>query len=101
MRSRQKLLAPFVLAALAGGCVGDNAGMKSASSFGEANRQTMAAQIIDPDPVYESDVPPGRGDHAGQAVERYRTDKIKQPKRQSSTSTGGNSGGGGGSSGSN
>ncbi len=50
-------------------------------NFGEANRMTMAAQIVDPDPVYASLIPETHGEHAGQAIERYRTDKVKQPDR--------------------
>lgn len=47
-------------------------------TFGEANRQTMLAQVVDPDVVYTE---PARsnGAHAADAVERYRTDKVKQP----------------------
>lgn len=71
-------------------------------NFGEANHETMAAQIIDPNPVYTDAVPPTSGEHAGKAVERYRTDKVKKPERQrtSNTTTGGGGGGGGGNGGS-
>lgn len=48
------------------------------STFGEANRQTMMAQVVDPDPVYDGPLVTS-GDHAADAVERYRTDKVKQP----------------------
>jgi hypothetical protein len=58
----------------------------AASEFGEANRQTMAAQVVDPDPQYDTLNPPTSGEHAGQAAERYRTDKVKRPVRTSSTS---------------
>jgi hypothetical protein len=46
--------------------------------FGDANRQTMMAQVIDPDPVYTQPAQ-SSGAHAADAVERYRTDKVKQP----------------------
>lgn len=46
--------------------------------FGDANRQTMMAQVIDPYPVY-SEPAQSSGAHAADAVERYRTDKVKQP----------------------
>lgn len=75
------------------GSVGD--GWHDKDGFGEANRQTMAAQVIDPDPQYDEPMATS-GDHAAQAIERYRTDSIKQPKRQSSRSLGGGSGGGDG-----
>lgn len=100
MRSRITLTAVAGLAALAGGCAGDETALRSTpAQFGEATRQTLAAQIVDPDPVYDTVVPPTSGDHANQAVERYRTDKIKQPKREVSTSAAGGGGGSGGGSG--
>lgn len=58
---------------------------KPASTFGEANRQTLMAQVIDPDPEYDTLVPPTSGEHAGQAAERYRTDKVKKPEKVKST----------------
>jgi hypothetical protein len=64
------------------------------AKFGEANRQTMMAQVIDPDPVYEGPAVTS-GEHAAGAVERYRTDTVKEPESVSTTS-----GAGGGSSGS-
>ena len=65
------------------------------AKFGEANRQTMMAQVIDPDPVYDEPLV-GSGEHAAGAVERYRTDAVKEPESVSTTSgTGGGSGSGG------
>lgn len=66
--------------------------------WGEANRQTMAAQIIDPTPHYDTAVPETSGEHAAKATERYRDDKVKQPEKlkTSNTSTGGGSSTGGG-----
>ena len=58
-----------------------------ASTFGEANRQTMAAQVVDPDPQYEYLDPATSGEHAAQAVERYRKGAVIRPERVSSTST--------------
>lgn len=48
-------------------------------SWGEANRQTMAAQIVDPEPDYAFDEMETSADHSSQAIERYRNDKVKQP----------------------
>lgn len=48
------------------------------AEFGEANRQTMMAQVIDPEPVYIDPLTTS-GEHAAQAIERYRTDEVKQP----------------------
>lgn len=56
-----------------------------ASNYGDANRATMAAQVVDPDPQYDTVNPPTSGEKAGQAGERYRTDKVKKPDRVSST----------------
>lgn len=61
------------------------------SRFGEANRQTMMAQVIDPDPVYEEPMT-GSGEQAQKAVERYRTDAVKQPDSIRTTDAGSASG---------
>lgn len=76
-------------------CETGMAGMgEPASTFGEANRQTMLAQVIDPEPQYEADAT-SSAQHAGQAVERYRTGKVKQPERVKVESASGSSGSGG------
>lgn len=62
-----------------------------AASFGEPNRQTMMAQVIDPDPQYD-EAATSSAEHAAQAAERYRTDKVKKPVKTSTTQI---SGGGG------
>jgi len=69
--------------------------MGGPDNFGEANRQMMAAQIIDPAPVYDYAVPETQAEHAVQAIDRYRNDKVKQPVKTSTTTT--VTGGGGGS----
>lgn len=63
-------------------------GGRPASTFGEANRQTMLAQVVDPEPVYEAEGETS-ADHAAQAIGRYRTDKVKRPERVSTDSVGG------------
>ncbi len=76
------------------GCEHDFAsGGRPASAFGEANRQTMMAQVVDPDPQYDTLVPPTSGEHSAQAAERYRQEKVKRPDRVTSTQV---SGGGSG-----
>jgi hypothetical protein len=55
--------------------------MGGPDNFGEANRQTLAAQVVDPAPVYDTAVPETHAEHAAQAVERYRMDKVKLPDR--------------------
>lgn len=98
MRSKLSI-GRIILAATAGlslsACAHDSFGqlMNASDNFGEANRQTFAAQVIDPDPQYDTLVPETSADHAGQAVERYRKDKVKRPDqvRTSDLSTGGSS----------
>lgn len=72
--------------------------MGGPDNFGEANRVTMAAQVVDPDPQYDTAIADSSGDHSAKAVERYRTDKVKKPDkvRTSSTATSGSSDGGSG-----
>lgn len=74
---------------LAGCEYGANGAVKSASAFGEANRQTMMAQVVDPDPQYEYLDPATSGDHAAQAIDRYRKGAVKQPDKVTSTQAGG------------
>jgi len=54
------------------------------SSVGEANRQTMMAQVVDPDPEYDKPLETS-AEHAGQAADRYHKDKVKKPDRVRST----------------
>lgn len=68
-------LLPTLAACTQGFATGD----RPASDFGEANRQTMMAQVIDPEPRYDTQVPPSSADHAADAVDRYNADAVKQP----------------------
>lgn len=68
-------------------------GAPNAAKFGDANRMTMMAQVVDPDPQYDGPMT-GSGENAAQAIERYRTGKVKQPERARTTAP--TSGGGGG-----
>lgn len=54
------------------------------ADFGEANRQTYAAMIIDPDPQYDGPMETS-AEHAADAAERYREGEVKQPERVRST----------------
>lgn len=83
------------LALAACGTTPNTMGWGKNDNFGEASRQTFAAQVINPNPVYEEPYAIGNGAKAAAAVERYRTDKVKQPAPQR-TSAFGNSGSGGG-----
>lgn len=50
-------------------------------AFGEAMRQTFAAQVIDPAPQYDSPDPVTSGQQAAAAQDRYNTDQVKKPER--------------------
>lgn len=73
--------------------------MGGPDNFGEANRQTLAAQVVDPSPVYDTAVPTTSAEHAGQAADRYRTDKVKKPDKVRTSNSSTDGGGGGASSG--
>ncbi|MDE2437647.1 MAG: hypothetical protein KGM49_15440 [Sphingomonadales bacterium] len=99
MRTKCSALALGGLVLALGGCVTDSTGRAVADNWGEANRQTMAAQIIDPAPQYDTALAATSGDHAAQAIDRYNKDKIKRPDRVRTTTVGTGGGGGGGSGG--
>ncbi len=79
----------LVAVPLLGACVHDAEGKQGLSSFGDANRQTMMAQVVNPDPQYEFLDPATSAEHAGQAVERYRKGAVKRPDRISTSSESG------------
>ena len=92
MRSSLPLALGLAASALSlGGCVHDGGGTAGLDNFGEANRQTFAAQVIDPNPEYANAVPETSADHAALAAERYRKGQVKQPDkiRTSDLNTGG------------
>jgi len=69
-------------------------------TLGGALKHDLAMQTIDPDPVYTgSEIEGGSGDHGAAAVERYRTDAVKEPKSVKTTQSIGGGSSGGGSSG--
>lgn len=81
-------LRPLGLAALLllAGCRDDlESTGEPVAEFGEANRQTMLAQTVNPEPEYDTAIPPTSAEHAAQAAERYATDKVKRPERVRST----------------
>lgn len=88
MNSKARLFACIGTAGLLiSGCAtgGSNTGlgMGRADNFGEANRQTFAAMVINPNPEYDEPMAPADGERAAQAIERLRTGKVKMPERQS------------------
>lgn len=69
-------------AAAASGCAAPQPkvaeSLDTAYNFGEASQQTFAAQIKNPSPIYDHRMD-SSGARATQALERYRTDTVKQP----------------------
>lgn len=61
------------------------------ATFGNSVRQTMAAQVVDPDPQYDDAIPATDAVKAAAAIKRYRSDTVKQPDsiRTTDTQTGG------------
>ena len=81
---RKPLLA-LSLVPLLGGCITQSILEEPGDSkFGEANRQTMMAQVIDPDPVYTEPMVTS-GDHAADAADRYHNGKVVEPAKVSTT----------------
>ena len=64
--------------------------------FGEANRQTYAAMIVNPDPVYTEPME-SSAQSAADAVERVRERNVLTTEAEDTTSLSGGGGGGGGS----
>lgn len=93
---RRFLIAAGALALL-GGCYNAKTQSTSDPLFGESNRQTFAAQVVDPEPTYAE---PAASDanHAAQAVDRYNKGQVIKPERVK-TGSGGSSSGSGSSSG--
>lgn len=73
----------LALAAIAGCETSPHYGAQVPDNFGEATKQTLAAQVIDPHPEYLSAVPVSSGKHAADAIDRYNNDAVKQPETQS------------------
>jgi len=53
--------------------------------FGEANRATFAAMVVNPDPQYDTPIPETSATNAAAAIERYRNNQVEQPERVSTT----------------
>ncbi len=98
MNIKARLMIAAPLAVLLAGCGGHNV-LESPgdSQFGEANRQTMMAQVVNPDPYYDESLSTS-GELAADAIERYRNDDVKEPESIRTTNVGGGSGGSGGNS---
>ncbi|MDJ0641790.1 MAG: hypothetical protein QNJ15_03145 [Erythrobacter sp.] len=81
------LLPALVVLPLLGGCAtyhSTAAGKLDPEDFGEANRQTFAAMIVNPDPEYDTEMT-GNAEQGTDAVERVREGTVKRPVRVSTT----------------
>ena len=94
MSSKLMLIAPAAL--LVAACAVDPATQSYDTGFSEAVKYDIAAQTIDPDPVYAPDAakPGDNGDKGATAVKHYRQGTVKDVQTMSTTS-GSTSGGGG------
>ncbi|NNC52764.1 MAG: hypothetical protein HKO08_06970 [Erythrobacter sp.] len=59
-------------------------------TWGDANRATMAAQVIDPSPEYDTPIPPTSASNAVRAADAYREGQVEQPERIRTTDSGPN-----------
>lgn len=83
-----RLAAAAAFTLVLAGCAGGTGplSLQQDDNWGEANRQTMAAQIIDPAPRYDTPVPATSGDEVARALENYRTGNVEQPDSGGTTS---------------
>ncbi len=81
------ILPALVALPLLGGCAtyhSNAAGKLNPEDFGEANRQTYAAMIVNPDPEYDTEMA-GNAQQGTDAMERVREGTVKRPERVSTT----------------
>ena len=84
----ERLVVAIAGSVLLTGCAtyGNLDGDYDPAAFGEANRNTYAAMVVDPEPVYTEDAT-ASGQKAADAIERYRKDQVKLPERVSTSET--------------
>lgn len=85
---RLAILAPAILLAGCASYYSASSGMLDEADFGEANRQTYAAMVVNPDPVYTEPMVTS-AESAADAAERYRNGAVLQPQAEDTTSIGG------------
>lgn len=88
-RTRILLAGMAVLAASA--CVNNDGRFDLTSAdptWGAANRATMAAQVIDPSPEYDTPIPPTSAVNAVRAADAYREGRVEEPERIRTTDSG-------------
>ena len=54
-------------------------------TWGEANRATMAAQVVDPSPEYDTPIPPTSATNAVRAIDAYREGTVEEVETISTT----------------
>ena len=85
---RKHILFGAVATLAVGACTNNDGRMdltQADPSWGEANRATMAAQVIDPAPEYENPIPPTSASNAVRAADAYRAGEVEAVERISTT----------------
>lgn len=91
MKNQLTCVAILAFSTLLVGCENNNVGISD--SFGNAVRQNMAAHIINPEPILDTQtVPDTDGARAAAAAERYRSGDTTEVEEITTSNTG--SGGG-------
>ena len=87
-----KLLVPVAALGLAGCATygSPEAGRFDEADFGEANRMTFSAMVVDPDPQYDGPME-GDAERAVKGIEDYREGNVEEPEEVRSTETSGGS----------
>ena len=58
-------------------------------TWGDANRATMAAQVVDPSPEYDTPIPPTSATNAVRAIDAYNEGAVEEVETISTTTSGG------------
>jgi len=54
-------------------------------TWGDANRATMAAQVVDPSPEYDTPIPPTSATNAVRAIDAYNEGNVEEVETISTT----------------
>lgn len=54
-------------------------------TWGDANRATMAAQVVDPSPEYDTPIPPTSATNAVRAIDAYEAGDVEEVETISTT----------------
>lgn len=58
-------------------------------TWGDANRATMAAQVVDPSPDYDTPIPPTSATNAVRAIDAYNQGDVEEVETISTTESSG------------